>query len=72
VLDKKALQLLHVTYSSLGELTGTLILGVLDQFHDTALIRSKASDLTNDGADKDDALASLYMIFHSRVSSGRG
>jgi hypothetical protein len=47
------------TYSLLGELTGTLILGVLDQLHDAALVGSKASDLTDEGADEDDALASL-------------
>ena len=47
------------TYSLLGELAGTLILGVLDQLHDAALIGSKASNLTDEGADEDDALASL-------------
>ena len=47
------------TYSLLGELTGTLILGVLDQLHDAVLIGSKASNLTDDGADENNALASL-------------
>jgi len=47
------------TYSALGELTGTLILGVLDQFHDAALIGGEASNLTDDGTNKGDALASL-------------
>jgi len=47
------------TYSLLGELAGTLILGVLDQLHDAALVGGKASNLTDEGADKDDTLAGL-------------
>lgn len=45
------------TYSLLAELLGTLILRVLDQFHDTTLIRSKSSDFTNKIADELGALA---------------
>jgi len=48
--------------SLLGELTGTLILGVLDQLHDAALVGSEASDLTDEGADEDDALASDALL----------
>ena len=47
------------TYSLLGELAGALILGVLDQLHDAALVGSKASNLTDEGADEDDTLAGL-------------
>jgi hypothetical protein len=45
------------TESLLAELLGTLILRVLDQFHDTTLIRSKSSDFTNKIADELGALA---------------
>jgi hypothetical protein len=45
------------TYSLLAELLGTLVLRVLDQFHDTTLIGSKASNFTNKIADELGALA---------------
>jgi hypothetical protein len=46
----------NVTYSLLGELLGTLILGVLDQFHDTTFIRSETSDFTDNAANEGGAL----------------
>jgi hypothetical protein len=45
------------TYSLLAELLGTLVLGVLDQFHDTTLIRGKASNLTDEITNELGALA---------------
>jgi hypothetical protein len=45
------------TYSLLAKLLGALILRVLDQFHDTALIGSKTSNLTNEVTNKLGALA---------------
>jgi hypothetical protein len=47
---------LLTTYSLLGELLGTLILGVLDQFHNTTFIGSKASNFTNDATNKSGTL----------------
>ena len=43
-------------YSSLGELLSTLVLGVLDQFHDTTFIGSETSNFTDDVADEISAL----------------
>lgn len=44
------------TYSSLAKLLGTLVLGVLDQFHETTFIGSITSDLTDNGLDKSGTL----------------
>jgi hypothetical protein len=49
-------------YLGLTELSGTLILGVLDQFHETTFIRSKTSDFTDDALDKDSTLGSSLQI----------
>lgn len=39
-------------YASLGELASTLILAVLQQLHNAALIGSESSDLTDEAADE--------------------
>lgn len=41
-----------MAYSLLGELAGTLVLGVPQQFDDTALIGGETGDLLDDVADK--------------------
>lgn len=48
---------LRNTHSLLAELLGTLILGVLDQFHDATLIGSEAGDFANKITDELGALA---------------
>jgi hypothetical protein len=54
-----------ITYSLFAKLLGALILRVLDQFHDTALIGSKASDFTDEITNELGALAlNLFDISH--------
>jgi hypothetical protein len=45
------------TYSLLAKLLGTLVLGVLDQFHDTTLIGSESGNLANQITNELGALA---------------
>jgi hypothetical protein len=45
------------TYSLLGQLSRSLVLAVSQQFDNTALIRSQASDFLDDLADESSALA---------------
>ena len=45
------------TKSSLGKLLSTLILGVLEQFHNTTFIRSETSNFTDDATNESSALA---------------
>lgn len=54
--------------SSLGELLGTLVLGVLDQFHDTTLVGGKASNFTDDVADESSALAENLITQEKNVN----
>lgn len=49
------------SYVALSELTGTLILAILQKFHNAALIGSKADDFTDQAADEDDALGGLLQ-----------
>jgi len=51
------------TYALLGELASTLVLADLEQLHSAALIGGKASDLTDDFADKLDLLAEGLFFF---------
>jgi hypothetical protein len=44
------------TYSLLGELLSTLVLGVFDQFHNTTFVGSETSDFTDDAANEGGAL----------------
>lgn len=45
----------------LGELTGTLVLGVAEEFNDAALIGSEASNLLDNVADESGALAQVTL-----------
>lgn len=45
-----------LAYSSLGELTGSLVLAVSQQLDDSALVWGKAGDLLDDVADESSAL----------------
>lgn len=49
------------TYALLSELTGTLVLGVPQQFDDAALVGSKTDDLTGDVADERSAAGRLAL-----------
>ena len=49
------------TESLLGELTGTLVLGVTEQLNDSALVGSEASNLLDDLADEGSALAQVAL-----------
>jgi hypothetical protein len=49
------------TESLLGELTGTLVLGVAEQLNDSALVGSKASNLLDDLTDESSALAQVTL-----------
>ena len=44
------------TETLLGEFSGTLILAVLEQFHDTALVRGEAGNFSDEAADELSAL----------------
>lgn len=58
------------TYSSLGELLSTLILGVLDQFHDAALVGRETGNFANNAADESSALAeSLNVVGDASLST---
>lgn len=72
----------HSAETLLSELTSTLILAVLDQFHNTLLIGSETDDLTDEGADELDALTACLkrkiricfsgdMVRNSQLSSCR-
>lgn len=50
-----------VTYALLSKLTGTLVLGVPQQFDDAALIGSKTDDLTGDVTDERSAAGRLAL-----------
>lgn len=41
-----------MAYALLGELTGTLVLAVLQQFHAALLVWGESSDFTDDVTDK--------------------
>ena len=57
---------MFILYLGLAKLLGTLILGVLDQFHKTTFIRSVTSNFTNNGLDKSGTLGSgLYNVLIS-------
>jgi hypothetical protein len=58
---------MYLIYLALTKLLGTLILGVLNQFHKTTLIRSKASNFTNNTLDKNSALGSS-LIYKNIIS----
>jgi hypothetical protein len=45
------------TCSLLAKLLGTLVFGVLDQFHDAAFVGSESSDFTDEVTDELGALA---------------
>jgi hypothetical protein len=47
----------HSSQTLLGQLTGTLILAVLEQLHNTALIRSETGHLANQVTDELDTLS---------------
>lgn len=49
------------TESLLGELTGTLVLGVAEQFNDSALVGGKASNFLDDVTDESSALAQVAL-----------
>lgn len=49
------------TESLLGELTGTLVLGVAEQLNDSALVGGKASNLLDDLTDESGALAQVTL-----------
>jgi hypothetical protein len=49
------------TESLLGELTGTLVLGVTEQLNDSALVGSEASNLLDDLANEGSALAQVAL-----------
>lgn len=51
-------------YLGLTELSGTLILGVLDQFHKTTFIGSETSDFTDDALDKVGTLGKGLQIIN--------
>lgn len=79
-LNKDVGELLNLLLSTaegaealLGELTGTLILVVLQQLHATLLVGSEAGDLTDEVADELDALVqALEKIWISIIQSKRG
>lgn len=58
------------SYALLGQLAGTLILAVLEQLHDAALIGRKAGNLTDQLADKLDALGRVLHGRHQYASGG--
>ena len=49
------------TESLLGELTGTLVLGVAEQLNDSALVGGKTSNLLDDLTDESGALAQVAL-----------
>ena len=47
----------HGSQSSLGQLSGTLVFGVLEQFHNSALVWHESNNLTDECAHKFGAFA---------------
>lgn len=58
---RRAILKRHCTYSSLGQLLCALVLGVLNQFHDTAFVGREAGSFADDAADESGALAKSLM-----------
>jgi hypothetical protein len=56
------------SYSLLAELLGALILGVLDQFHDTTLVGSKASNFADEITNE---LGALALDLHIQIMKGK-
>jgi hypothetical protein len=56
-----------VTYPLLGELTGTLVLGVAEQLNAAALIGRKTGDLLDDVTDERGALAQVTLRYHVKL-----
>lgn len=54
------------TYPLLGELTGTLVLGVAEQLDAAALVGGEAGDLLDDVTDERGALAQVTLGFSVR------
>lgn len=53
------------SYALLGELAGTLISAILEQFHNATLIGSEAGDLTDQVTDELDTLVQALQIYIS-------
>lgn len=45
-----------ISYAALSDLTGTLILAILQKFHDAAFIGSETDDFTDQATDEGDTL----------------
>lgn len=49
------------SYAALSELTGALILAILQEFHNTAFVGSETDNFTDQTADEDNALGRLLQ-----------
>ncbi len=50
-----------ISYAALSKLAGTLILAILQKFHNTALVGGETDNFTDQTADEDEALGRLLQ-----------